>query len=1088
MTATPFPHGAGSSQHAAPAEKPVLRPIEDAYPLTRIQQALLVSCIAYPDQPLYVGQWWAIFEGDLDEHAFFAAWQGVVDRHTALRSGFHWDLKDHPFQVVHRKAALPLARHDWSGSPNWRAQLDTLLAEDRNKPFDIKKPPLMRLALACLPAGRHCVIWTRHHLTVDGWSLGIILDEVFALYKALQHGHDHGLLPALAFRAYADWEKARDAGNARRHWQTALQAGPDAESTSHGLISRTEARGNPDIQTACRTLPAVHTASLSDFARSAHLTMNTLVQAAWALVIGRLSNQDSVLFGSVETIRPPHLENSSAGPLVGIQIQIQPALAHIDQTPLMAWALALQAHAAEARAAGPISLDDLRQMLNLPPDALPFDSLLGYQNYPLDVAGAFSNSGLSLLESSDTTVPDMPLNLMIERQANGGMSLQLMHDLRYYSNADAALRLDMLAHTLATLPTLADTPVVHIDTLPAALRDSLQQGQYTPLVQPQSSSVIHTILNHAASRPQAAAVVYGEQSLNYGDLLALAGAIARQLEAQGVQRGERVGLHLERTPLALAAILGIMLRSASYVPLDLDSPDDRKAFIAAEAGLAAIVSATPHTVAGMAPLVVGESAQPSANLPIPAPDNQPDDEAYVIFTSGSTGRPKGVAVTHGNLSYHVAARSQAHPDQPNRVLLMSFPLIFDGSITGIFGTLSIGGTLVLPQPIAASDPDRLARLIAREKVSQTIMIPSQWGLMLASAACSDLAGLELAVVAGEACPRDLVERHYAHLPGTRLCNEYGPTETTVWATLEHCQPGETGPVAIGRPIPGACAYIVDRHGRVCPPGATGELLIGGPGIARGYVGRPDLTAERFITNPFKGSGGCARVYRSGDQVSLGADGKLRFQGRADDQVKISGYRIELDEIGACLLQTPGVSDAAAVVHRANPQAPALIVGHVAGADLPSEQSILRHIQGLLPAYMLPHSIVLHERLPRSASGKLDRKALPPPVLQTGATAPPEGETEQRIAQVWQTVLDRGSVGRHDDFFALGGKSLDAMQVVSRLRREMNMAIELIDLFEAPRLSDLAQRLLQPGVSAAPAIRKRPRVRVDLSGAVAKDTP
>src|SRR5690606_23348595 len=204
-------------QRPASTEKPMLRPIEDAYPLTRIQQALLVRCIAYPGQPLYMGQWWALLEGDLDEQAFCAAWQAVVDRHTALRSGFHWDLKDHPFQVVHRKAVLPISRHDLSRASDWRAQFDALLDEDRRKPFDIKKPPLMRLALVRLPAGQHGIVWTRHHLTVDGWSLGIMLDEALALYKALRAGHDHGLLPAPAFRIYADWEKTRDRGQARRH-------------------------------------------------------------------------------------------------------------------------------------------------------------------------------------------------------------------------------------------------------------------------------------------------------------------------------------------------------------------------------------------------------------------------------------------------------------------------------------------------------------------------------------------------------------------------------------------------------------------------------------------------------------------------------------------------------------------------------------------------------------------------------------------------------------------------------------------------------------------------------------------------------
>ncbi|MCC2597577.1 amino acid adenylation domain-containing protein [Pusillimonas sp. MFBS29] len=1085
MTAPPLHNGTSPTQRPASAETPAVRPIEDAYPLTRIQQALLVRCIAYPEQGLYTGQWWAILDGKLDEPLFCEAWQEVVNRHSALRSGFHWEIKDHPFQVVHRLAALPIVRHDRTDAADWRGQLDALLAEDRNQGFDIRKPPLMRLTLIRLPADRHCIIWTRHHLTVDGWSLGILLDEVFVIYKALLDGRDHGLLPAPAFRTYADWESSRDGEPARRHWQAALQAGSD---TDQEWIPLAQARGEPDIRLVSQELSATDTASLVEFARSAQLTVSTLIHVAWAVVNSRLLNRNTVLFGSVETIRPPHLESSASAHLVGIQIQTQPVLAHLDETPLQTWALALQTQTAQARAAGPISLDELGAAMGLPSGTLPFDSLLAYQNYPLDEAGALTGSGLRMLESGDTTVPDMPLNLMIERRAEGGLHLQLMHDLRHYAKADAALRLDMLAHALAVLPGQANIPVAQLDILPPTLRDTLQKGGYTPLIQEQPASVLHAVLEHAAGQPYAPAVVYGEQRLSYGDLLAWARAISVQLEVHGVQPGTRVGLHLERTPQALAAILGIMLRGASYVPLDVNAPEDRKTFMAAQAGLGAILSATPEAVGGMTPLAAEAGPPATAPSPIAAiPGNRPEDEAYVIFTSGSTGKPKGVAVAHGNLSYHVAARNQAHPGRPNRILLLTFPLIFDGSVTGIFGTLATGGTLVLPQPIEASDPDRLARLIARENVSQTIMIPSQWNLMLSSAAGSDLKQLELAIVAGEACPRELVERHHAQLPGTQLCNEYGPTEATVWATLESCSPGETGPVSIGRPIPGTCAYVADTRGRLCPPGAVGELLVAGPGIASGYVGRPDLTAERFLANPYDDTGRCARMYRTGDQVTLGFDGKLHFQGRADDQVKISGYRIELEEISACLLQAPGVSDAVAVVHHAHPQAQPQIVGHVAGSALPSTQAVLRHIQERLPAYMVPHSIVLHERLPRGASGKLDRKALPAPVQQAGTSAPPEGEVEQRIAQVWQSVLERSNIGRHDDFFALGGKSLDAMQVVSRLRREMNLAVELVDLFEAPRLADLARRLRSPRGDAAPAIRKRQRVRVDLGAAPARDT-
>lgn len=1073
---------------AAPAGSPALRPIEDAFPLTHMQQALLVRCVSYPDQPVYMGQWWVVLDGSLDDEAFAAAWQGVVDRHTALRCGFHWDLKDHPFQVVHRQAPLAVRREDWSGAADWKARLDSFLVEDRARPFDLRKPPLMRVALIRLAPMRHLVVWSRHHLTVDGWSLGIILGEVFTLYTARRAGRPSPLKPAPAFRAYVEWERSQDRGAALRHWRAVLaDHAPDQDDRAEPTRVTPADGTAPDIRSVVGHLPGATVESLTALARSARVTLNTVVQAAWALVESRISGSDTVLFGAVETVRPPHLAQDGSAALVGVQVQVLPVLARIGDAPLRDWLESLQAGMVATRAVGAIGMDDLRDLLDLPRDCLPFASLVGVQNYPLDEAGALAGSGLTLVESGDVTLPDMPLNLMVEQQ--DGLSLRLMFDGRRYSLAEAGLRLDMMAATLAALPGGADRPAAAIDALPASVVDRLlgEEGAGAPLEWPERT-VVSLILEQAAGRPDAPAVVHGGQRVTYAGLVTAADAIAARLAAHGIGRGARVGLHLERTPLAIAAILGILLRGASYVPLDPDAPDERKAFMIAEAAMAGVLTAGPAPVAGAATIVIGDigfgdigfgeagfglpAAVEARALPTAA------DEAYVIFTSGSTGRPKGVSVGHDNLAYHVAAKRAAFPDQPIRSLLLSFPLVFDGSVTGIFNTLADGGALVLPRPVEATDPDRLAALIRAEGVSNTIMIPSQWNLLLSAEHPAALAGVETAVVAGEACPSDLVERHRTRLPGTLLCNEYGPTETTVWATLERCAGAMAGPVSIGRPIPGTRVYVVDRRNRLCPPGAVGELLVAGPGVARGYVGRPDLTAERFTANPFHGDPGFATVYRTGDRVAMGFDGRLWFHGRADDQVKINGHRIELAEIGACLQNHPAVEEAVAVVHRAGAQD--LIVAHAAGPNLPDADAILRHAQRFLPAYMMPHSVVLHERLPRNATGKVDRRRLPEPRLQE-LSAAPEGPVEQAVARVWQAVLGRDAIGRFDNFFAIGGGSLAAMQAVSRLRRERNHAVELIDLFECPRLDDFARRLAgRVADQGTPAIRKRQRVAVDLT--------
>lgn len=1047
-----------------------------------------MRCLAYPDQPLYMGQWWAVLEGPLDAAALADAWQHVVGRHTALRSGFHWDLKDHPFQVVHRQAALAVTHLDWASHADWRPRLDDYLAQDRARPFDIRKPPLMRMALLRLTPERHVLVWTRHHLTVDGWSLGILLDEVFALYRSGIAGTAPSLAPAPAYRRYVDWEKSRDPAAAIEHWSDVLAAMPQNGDSANGavLVSSTDA-DSPKIRAHRIDLSATLANQLEDFARVAHVTVNTLVQAAWALVQARLQDSGTVIFGAVEALRPSDADSGELAGLVGIQIQIQPVIARVDERPLSDWLKALQNQAASARAAGSIGMDDLRALLGMAPGVLPFDSLVGFQNYPLDEEGALAGTGLALAETGDVTLPDMPLNLMVERHG-GGLAVHLMVDERHVAPAEAALRMDMLAHTLGVLPASADRPVDRIDAVPPAIAKAQLDGSLgMPQALRPETTVISDILRHAIEQPEMPALVHGTEQITYAALLGAAAQIALRLRAAGIASGHRVAIHLERSPLGIAAILGTLMSGAAYVPLDLNSPAERKRYIVSQAQAAAVIAIGQPDFA-CAILVdvqdlAGFSAEAaSLTLPDVAAAGMPGgaDEAYVIFTSGSTGRPKGVSVTHDNLAYHVAARVAAYPDRPNRRLLLTFPLIFDGSVTGIFGTLATGGTLVLPRAIEANDPDRLAALIRSAAVSQTIMIPSQWSLVLSAGEAADFATLQLAVVAGEACPRDLVERHCAKLRHVALANEYGPTETTVWATWQACLPGVVGPVPIGRPIPGTRTYVVDSRNRLCPAGVPGELWIAGPGVAQGYVGQAALTDERFVPNPFHDDAGYGIAYRSGDRVALGHDGKLRFQGREDEQVKISGYRIELAEIEARLRDMPGVEEAIVLALRHDGQAAAQLIAHVAGMQVPGSEAVLQHLQGVLPAYMVPQHILLHEQLPHTSAGKVDRLKLPEPQRLQAASAPPQGKMECDIALIWQSVLGCPVIGRHDNFFSVGGRSLDAMQMVSRLRRDLKLAVELIDLFEAPALSDFAQRLAGREAGQESGLRKRARTRVDLS--------
>ncbi|WP_428029945.1 non-ribosomal peptide synthetase [Ancylobacter sp.] len=1045
-------------------------PIEDIYGLTDMQRAMLVRCASFPDQPLFMGQWWALLEGPLDAVAFCAAWTAVVTRHAALRSGFHWEMKGAPAQVVLAAPAFEVTRIDWTRQPEWRAALEALLEEDRAHPFDVRRPPLMRVRLLSLvpegPTPRHLLVWTRHHLAVDGWSLGEILGEVLDLYRGAP------VPPALPFRRYVEWWQARDAAAGQRYWRAVL-GGFAADAVARGA-----AGSAPRIGEEACVLPADSAERLAVVSRTERLTLSTLVEAAWALVLARADGADDLMFGCVESVRPPELLGDRSSHMVGPQIGVLPCRVRRDGTPLRQWLAELQAGRAAGREAGPLGLDTMRNMLDLPGDALPLRSLVAVQTYPLALAAAFRAAGIEIADSGDITQPDMPLNLMVE--IGEAFELRLMFDHEHVSSQQARQLLDMLSTALRALPDHLDAPANMLDVMPAPLRERAEAALTgRPLPAP-SGTVMDIIGGHRRQQPHAPALRTSRRVWSYAELGAHADAIAARLAAAGVRPGGRVALMLDHGPEAVAAILGILSAGAAYVPLDPDAPVERRSLIMSSAGVAAVVthSASANAFPDLA-IVAVEDVEPA-----PAGVDGPEapvasGEAYVIFTSGSSGRPKGVSVGHDNLRYHVAASAAENADLPIARFLLTFPLFFDGAVTGLFCTLCEGGTLVMPDAAEARDADRLVALIRQQEATHVCMTPSLWALLLEAAGPAGLPGVRMAKVAAEPCPPGLVTAHAVRAPNAVLCNEYGPTEATVWVCVERCRPETTGSsVAIGHPLPGTRLHVIDAEGRPCPFGTMGELVVSGPAVARGYVGAlPGVVLRTPLPGAVVPS--ATPAYRTGDRVSLGFDGRLFFHGRADRQVKLAGYRVEPGEIEAALLAQPGLLEAAVVLEERDGQAGRLVAHLGAGDGAPEDDALRAQLGTRLPAYMIPQAFVRHSRLPRTANGKVDLAALPRATLPGTITVPPQGSLETALAAVWSDVLGGVTVGRHDHFFALGGSSLLAMQMIARVRRELAPTATLADLFAAPQLAALADHLAAAPHRPEPAPVVRARVRVEL---------
>ncbi len=647
-------------------------------------------------------------------------------------------------------------------------------------------------------------------------------------------------------------------------------------------------------------------------------------------------------------------------------------------------------------------------------------------------------------------------------QHGGELDLELHFDPSCISDAEAswlAARFETLLgaldrdHRLGELPILGDQE-----------RRSLLAFNPTVEAHPPDACIHQLIRQQAVRTPGARAAAGPDSELTYAELDAASDRLAHRLCQRGAGPGSAVGLLLRPTPDMLVGILGILKAGAAYVPIETTYPGARIAFMLEDSGAEILVTTTADSAAlpaeHGAEVVLLDQVMAGPLAAPPEVDVRPSHPAYVIYTSGSTGRPKGVVVRHRNLVYSSWARSETYPAVPERFLLLS-SYAFDSSVVGIFWTLCQGGTIVIPGQDSVRDPELLARLIESHRVTHTLCLPWLYSLLLSQVDRQRLKSFELVLVAGEACPAALTELHHQRLPETSLYNEYGPTEATVWSSVAHLSTATTaGTVPIGRPIPGSRLYVLDERRAPVPIGVPGELYIAGPGVAAGYLGQPQLTAERFVPDTFGGE-----MYRTGDFVRWHSDGVLEFLGRVDQQVKVRGYRIELGEIEAALAGRHGVTEAAVIATDDGDKA---LVAYVVGGSAGGAE-LRQHLAERLPEYMVPASFVRLDAMPRLANGKVDRDSLPAPEpsrpdLDQGYVAP-RNDLEELIAQRWCEVLNLDRVGVMDGFFDLGGNSISGAIMVNKLRADLGDVLSVGALFDHPRVAELAEIAAKHPVAA-----------------------
>jgi amino acid adenylation domain-containing protein len=1052
----------------------------DFYPLSPLQHGLLFHSLPRTTSGLYVIQISCVLEGDFNIGDFERTWAKLIQRHEAFRTFFVWEGLKSPIQVVEHEAALDLRlfnRRDLSGAQQ-EEFVEALLESDREEPFDLAKPPLMRVLLVELGDRRHHLIWSVHHLIIDGWAINLVLKELLRIYASYR-GNDEPDLPLpRPYRDFIAWLEKQDVNEAEDYWRRNLRGLTELSAfPRNGLTAKSQSLGRIRGRESVK-LSREWTERLRSFARKNRLTVNTVVQGAWSMLVSRYSNRRDIVIGNVVLGRPPQLRGSDS--MIGLFINTVPI--RVDASPatsLNSFLMAIQSSQLEASQYGYCRLGRIQQLAESAGGQL-FDHAIAFEASSLPES--ISQGGESKIAAGNLRSIERPhYALNLQASVDGVFELTIIYDASAFERATI---LRILNHFETILQNIlvapADLLLVAVEMLaPPEIHQTLAEWNDTAREE-EVAPVTVVLEDKARCAPDVLALSVGDCGLTYGELNRRANQLAHRLRSLGIGPEVRVAVWLERGLELIQGILGILKSGGAYVPLDLGYPLERIAFMLRDSRAVAVItkdSLIEHLPGDSVQAISLDSEWDLISLSSdsnPPEQPVPDSLAYVIYTSGSTGTPKAVSVSHRNLIYSTLARTWHYPDRVKCFLLLA-PISFDSSVAGIFWTLSQAGLLLLTEEGSRTDTQHLTRLINDRRVSHFTSVPSFHALLLERAVRNPFQSLQIVIVAGESCGLDLAARHRAILPQTVLFNEYGPTEGTVWCTTYRCPPpeGATDQVPIGYPIENARVYLLDETWRPVPATVPGEAYVGGTGLARGYLNDPRLTAEKFLPNPFDGTRG-GRLYKTGDVAVQARSGVLEFRGRIDNQVKIRGNRVEIGEIENAVKRHPNVADAIVLAkgERAEKQLIAYFVPRT--SPPPTADELRRRLRDELPDFMVPFGYRSLGDLPLMANGKIDRSEL----LAMDARGDwdlertyvqPATEVEKKIAEIWQEVLELDAVGLDNNFFDLGGHSLLLARVHKRLEETFDRDVELEDLFNYPTVRLLAA-FIAHGHSAESTIR------------------
>ncbi|WP_444543873.1 amino acid adenylation domain-containing protein [Nocardia veterana] len=1032
--------------------------LTDIWPVTPLQSGMLFhALLARASTDVYLMQFVVGLGGAVDAQRLRAAAQAVLDRHDNLRVAFAGDAAGNPVQVVLDRVEVPWREIDLGHLPADRvsAELTRIREQDYAERFDMASAPLLRFTLIRTGPQSCRLLVTTHHILLDGWSIPLVMQEVLTVYAL---GARSRQLPAV--RSYGDylrWLSDQDVAAARDRWRHAL-AGVD-EPTPLAPVDpgREISAGVGEVDFA---LSVAETAELARLAAALGVTVNTVVQAAWGLLIGRCTDRDDVVFGATVSGRPPTL--SGVETMVGLFLNTIPVRVRLGAEETLSGLLArLQAEQADLLDFHYLGLSEIQRAVGV--EGL-FDTLVVFESFPVDekgLAALGSIDGMQVQGVESVTGTHYPVTVMVVLDDQLRISLKYLRDV--FGEQEAAALANRLRQSIDRFVRTPHARVAEVDALLPDEVTELAARNATDDRQLLDDATLPMLFDAQLARtPQAPAVYFGDTVLTYRELDRRSRDLARELVARGIGPETLVAVAMRRSIELVVGIYAVLRAGAGYVPVDPDHPAERNEFVLANTRPACVLTTARDGFATSADIPIVDVTAPrdaGQSAAVRLPRVHPGSVAYVIHTSGSTGRPKGVVITHRQMVNQFRWAQRTYPHDTGDVVLHKTPITFDISTWELFWPLHTGAAIAVAEPDGHRDPAYLSRLIDTRSVTTVHFVPSMLDAFLDPdanpAVTRGYSSLRRVFAAGEALSGDTARLFAATLPETDLVNWYGPAEATVvtaWpagADVERAVP-------IGTPVANTRVHVLDRQLRPVPPGAPGELYVAGVQLARGYVNAAPLTAERFVAHE-----GGERLYRTGDIVRWRTqpDGAvaLEYLGRSDFQVKLRGQRIELGEIEAVLARDPEVRHAVVSLVR-GASGDRLVAYVVAAGGALDEARLLAHARESLPAYMIPAAVVVLAELPLNASGKLDRKALPVPQVSGRPYREPATATEQTVAAVFAEVLEVDRVGADDDFFDLGGNSLVATRAISRLRALTGVDVRVQWFFAGSTVAALAERI------------------------------